>query len=162
MSRLLAKDKREQIKTLRSDGLSYTQIASVVGCHPSTVARLVNPSIRQSARNATIKRNATLRESRNTDARHAYTQTKHDSCVYVASSARQQMCKIGLTTNAKRRLNELRTGCPDIEILLLLPGDRTLELDIHDKLEQYRVVREWFEIDDPTALCQQLREEYEQ
>jgi hypothetical protein len=52
--------------------------------------------------------------------------------------------KIGFTTNLKQRLKAFLTSSADVELLVAIPGDRTLERAIHDKLTECRITRELF------------------
>jgi hypothetical protein len=52
--------------------------------------------------------------------------------------------KIGFTTNLKQRLKSFLTSSPDVRLLLAIPGDRSLERTLHDKLAECRVARELF------------------
>jgi hypothetical protein len=55
------------------------------------------------------------------------------------------LIKIGHTTNLRSRIRSLRTATPkEPRVLLVLPGTRDDERDLHRKFELYGVGREWF------------------
>jgi hypothetical protein len=55
------------------------------------------------------------------------------------------LVKIGHTTNLRSRLRSLRTATPkELRVLLVIPGARDLEQELHRKFEAHRVGREWF------------------
>lgn len=54
--------------------------------------------------------------------------------------------KIGCSTDPSRRLNTLQTGQPrSLELLAVLPGDRELEKQIHERCARFCIRGEWFE-----------------
>jgi Meiotically up-regulated gene 113 len=56
-----------------------------------------------------------------------------------------ELIKIGHTTNLRSRLRSLRTGTPkELRVLLVIPGTRDDEQELHRKFEAHRVRREWF------------------
>lgn len=70
--------------------------------------------------------------------------------------------KIGHTVNLKYRMNNLRNGCWDIELVATFPYDRKLEVWLHDYFRDKRIAgTEWFrnltEVDVKNAVV-----EYEQ
>lgn len=55
------------------------------------------------------------------------------------------LIKIGHTTNLRSRLRSLRTATPkDLSVLLVVPGTRDDEQELHRKFEAHRAGREWF------------------
>ena len=55
------------------------------------------------------------------------------------------LIKIGHTTNLRSRLRSLRTATPEeLRVLLVIPGTRDYEQELHRKFEIHRVGREWF------------------
>lgn len=52
--------------------------------------------------------------------------------------------KIGFSTNLDARLKSFATASADIELLLIIPGDRALERSLHDLLDEARIAREIF------------------
>jgi hypothetical protein len=59
---------------------------------------------------------------------------------YVYTLWRPNQFKIGLTRNPARRARELKG-----RMVLLLPGDRHLERELHNRFEPYRFPQtEWF------------------
>lgn len=60
-------------------------------------------------------------------------------------SAGDDLIKIGHTTNLRTRLRSLRTAHPkELHILLVMPGSRDDEQDLHRRFSDLRVGREWF------------------
>jgi hypothetical protein len=55
--------------------------------------------------------------------------------------------KIGVSTDLRRRIKSFENSCPEVYLLLSLPGDRALEQKLHDLLAESRVVREMFRPD---------------
>lgn len=70
----------------------------------------------------------------------------HDQITYVAWSEAFNFCKVGVTTNLRRRLITLRTGCPDLVIVDTYPVGRDLERFLHRRFEGQRVTGEWFNV----------------
>jgi Meiotically up-regulated gene 113 len=55
------------------------------------------------------------------------------------------LIKIGHTTNLRSRLRSLRTATPkELRVLLVIPGTRDDEQELHRKFEAHRAGREWF------------------
>jgi hypothetical protein len=55
------------------------------------------------------------------------------------------LIKIGHTTNLPSRLRSLRTATPkELRVLLIIPGTRDDEQELHRKFAAYRAGREWF------------------
>jgi hypothetical protein len=60
-------------------------------------------------------------------------------------SADDDLIKIGYTTNISARLRSLRTAHPkELRILLVIPGSRDDEQELHRRFAAFRVGREWF------------------
>jgi hypothetical protein len=64
------------------------------------------------------------------------------SVVYFAEIGKH--IKIGFTTNLKQRLKSFLTSSPYVDLLLAIPGDRSLERTLHDLLADSRIERELF------------------
>jgi hypothetical protein len=61
--------------------------------------------------------------------------------------AADELVKIGHTTNLSSRLRSLRTASPDeLRILLVKPGTRGDEQDLHRRFSEFRISREWFKL----------------
>lgn len=75
---------------------------------------------------------------------------QHD--VYLAYSPSQGTYKIGYASNIGSRLNTLRTGCPDIQLMRSFSGGRAREKEFHAMFRQRCVVfssggkSEWFRL----------------
>ncbi len=68
------------------------------------------------------------------------------SLVYIVRIGKH--AKIGFTTNIAARLKSFMTSAHDVELLLSVPGDRTLERRLHELLSEGRIARELFHLDD--------------
>jgi hypothetical protein len=67
-------------------------------------------------------------------------------------AAGDDLIKIGYTTNLRSRLRSLRTAHPkELQILLVIPGSRDDEQDLHRRFVEFRVGREWFKRCDPIS-----------
>jgi hypothetical protein len=56
-----------------------------------------------------------------------------------------ELIKIGHTTNLPTRLRSLRTATPkELRVLLVIPGMRDDEQNLHRRFEDHRAGREWF------------------
>ena len=70
---------------------------------------------------------------------------KYDSYVYFIQDKMSNMIKIGKANDVEKRLKQLQTSCPyELELLSYIPGDESLEKDIHKKFSEYRHRGEWF------------------
>lgn len=65
-----------------------------------------------------------------------------DQRVYFARAGKQ--VKIGISTNPQKRLQQMRTGNPDITLLGDIPGGRRIETDLHQRFSEARLEGEWF------------------
>lgn len=66
--------------------------------------------------------------------------------------AGDDLIKIGHTTNLDARLRSLRTAHPkELQILLVIPGSRDDEQQLHRRFADLRVGREWFRHDGPIS-----------
>lgn len=64
---------------------------------------------------------------------------------FVSPAQKQDLIKIGYTTNLVARLRSLRTSSPDeLQIHLVIPGSREGEQDLHRQFSSSHVRREWF------------------
>ncbi len=65
-------------------------------------------------------------------------------------SADDDLIKIGYTTNINARMRSLRTAHPkELRILLVIPGSRDDEQELHRRFDAFRVGREWFKHCEP-------------
>jgi len=67
---------------------------------------------------------------------------RNNSYVYIAVSG--DKLKVGLSINPESRIEQLRTGAPDIELIEKYPGNKEIEKDTHKKFKEYSVGGEWF------------------
>ena len=68
-------------------------------------------------------------------------------------SADDELVKIGHTTNLSARLRSLRTAHPkELSILLVIPGSRDDEQELHQRFAEFRVKREWFKLAEPIGF----------
>jgi T5orf172 domain-containing protein len=95
-----------------------------------------------------------LREQEENELRQRQTTNRASRPSFVYFARREELIKIGVTTNIKKRLNDISKGnsMPEgmtvgpVELLVTTPGDRSLEGRLHDEFAEYRVARtEWFE-----------------
>ena len=57
--------------------------------------------------------------------------------------------KLGFSKNPKRRLKQLQTANAEkLMLLKVFPGDKKVEKELHDLLDEYRMEGEWFLYDD--------------
>lgn len=148
--------------------VTQREAAKQVGCGQSHISRLWNAEHREKARmysltyrqshlNASRQHNVEYHRSHKDPAkrRQEYALTLHEELIYIVYSELQGLVKIGRTRNVVRRLKELRIGGPDIIIVTTFPGNRLLELAIHDTLGEKRfnhTSREWFRITPAEAV----------
>ncbi|MEX0611216.1 MAG: GIY-YIG nuclease family protein, partial [Pirellulales bacterium] len=69
------------------------------------------------------------------------------SYVYFIEAIGRNEIKIGTSSEPEKRLLELQTGNgSQLELLGMMGGNRTVECEIHDRFQQYRVRQagEWF------------------
>ena len=65
--------------------------------------------------------------------------------IYAIEAEGREYIKIGFSTNVERRLAALQTGTPDeLRLIAHWPGTLAEERQIHLKLKEWRIVREWF------------------
>ena len=62
--------------------------------------------------------------------------------VYIAKS--EERLKIGISYDPSIRLEQLRIGCPDIELMFNIEGDKSIEKKAHKYFETYSIGGEWF------------------
>ncbi|SHL74993.1 GIY-YIG nuclease family protein [Streptomyces yunnanensis] len=75
--------------------------------------------------------------------------------VYLVGSTLTRPVKIGVATNVKARLDELRVGSPlPLHLIWKARGGRALERTLHEYFSPYRIHGEWFDFGDenPAAL----------
>ena len=75
---------------------------------------------------------------------------KYSGYVYIIRRTRDGLYKIGVSKNPKQRIQQLKTGVPDLEVINIIKTDHARELEriIHDKYASVRVGKsEWFDID---------------
>lgn len=66
--------------------------------------------------------------------------------IYFAQTSDNRHIKIGYTTNVAKRIEGLRTASPmPIKVLATMPGDGSIEHQIHARFHGLRVNREWFQ-----------------
>jgi hypothetical protein len=65
-------------------------------------------------------------------------------------STEDDLIKIGYTTSLRSRIRSLRTASPkELSVLLVVPGSRDDERQLHNRFEAFRVGRQWFRRCDP-------------
>lgn len=65
--------------------------------------------------------------------------------VYFVQGKKTRLVKIGFSTNADRRLDDLQSGSPDtLRMLGMAPGSRLAERRLHEVFQDHRVHGEWF------------------
>ena len=65
--------------------------------------------------------------------------------VYFLQSQTLGLVKIGSANNVARRLDQLRTACPDeLRLIAVINGDVEAERQLHKKFARLRVRGEWF------------------
>ena len=63
--------------------------------------------------------------------------------IYFIKSANK--VKIGYTKNVRKRKKYIQSHCSEkCELLVLIPGDRKLEKEIHQHFKKYKSHGEWF------------------
>ena len=72
--------------------------------------------------------------------------------VYLIGDLTRGVCKIGISTNVKRRLKDIQCGYPyPLVILATLKGTFELEHSLHYQFKRYQLQSEWFTIE-PTIF----------
>ena len=57
--------------------------------------------------------------------------------------------KIGYAEDPSKRIPSIQTSSPfQLEVLLIIDGDYSIERDLHQKFQDFRVSGEWFEFND--------------
>ena len=65
--------------------------------------------------------------------------------IYLIYCSKTKTCKIGYSYNPDNRLKELQTGNPyHLELITTVPGDISIEKDIHSKFNHLKLKGEWF------------------
>jgi hypothetical protein len=76
--------------------------------------------------------------------------------VYAVRNNYTNLTKIGLTTNPANRIRSLETGGGvELDIICVVEthiDPKLVETAIHEKLDLYRKLGEWFDVDEETAL----------
>lgn len=81
-----------------------------------------------------------------------------ESVVYFLYSPATDMVKIGVTTQLRARISDLNTAHGvELQLLLLLPGDRLVERRMHRRFADLRAGREWFKAEE--SLLQFIADE---
>ena len=66
--------------------------------------------------------------------------------IYFISNG-SDLVKIGYSSNPLRRLKDLQTASPNqLELLAVLPGDKTTEIEYHSKFATFKIRGEWFKM----------------
>ena len=76
---------------------------------------------------------------------------KHVASVYLINMVGTSFYKIGVATNAKKRVKELQTGNPlplEVTYEARVTDAYGFELALHKKFDDYRIQNEWFELTD--------------
>lgn len=69
--------------------------------------------------------------------------------IYFAYCGSLDRLKIGTTTELKKRLSALQTGCPEpLELIGTIPGGRVEEAALHREFQHLRLKGEWFRGDE--------------
>lgn len=79
-----------------------------------------------------------------------------ESNTYIAMDENTRLYKIGRSIDVERRISGLRCANPGIKLIAYLEKD--IERELHQKLKDFHVVREWFEI--PVKVLKKIIEEY--
>ena len=75
------------------------------------------------------------------------------SNVYVMSGGKH--IKIGISTDVKKRISAVQTGCPfRVEIVKAWPTNQPSKIEVaaHEVLRKYRTAGEWFNVPTPVGV----------
>ncbi len=86
---------------------------------------------------------------------HPYAKVKPKKkmpAVYLIADVANNVCKIGYSTNVKKRIKTLQTSYPhQLTIISAIHGDKLLEEQLHNLFSQYRLKGEWFILSEDIA-----------
>lgn len=97
------------------------------------------------------------------NARRSNKKMRPDGFIYIAKYGYEDIYKIGVSTNVKRRIYDLDSSCPKPVILIesfWFKNVYEMEECIHDNFKEDSIRREWFKINSFVieSICSQLRE----
>jgi hypothetical protein len=74
--------------------------------------------------------------------------------LYILHIQDAGICKVGRSSNVERRLKEIRSYCPwlEIELAAVFPDKGWIEPTVHGGLKSKRVGREWFKVSQTEAI----------
>lgn len=73
---------------------------------------------------------------------------EYDGYIYFIQGLCGGAIKIGYSQEPIKRLNQLQTGYPDtLTILMMIPGNKDLEQQLHEEFYEYKLKGEWFKPD---------------
>lgn len=87
---------------------------------------------------------------RSVNARKVNSKKKPNGYLYVLNIENTSHYKIGVSSNPKRRISDIRSSCPyNIDILFLEFYSHVYELEgmIHEELKNNEMRHEWFDLD---------------
>lgn len=99
---------------------------------------------------AAIKYYDLLKQKKDLDKSNSSDDSNKFGFVYIIKDSVSNFYKIGKTLNLKQRLNQLKTGNPNISIIASKKTKKysILEFHLHKKYKHKRIVCEWFNLDE--------------
>ena len=68
--------------------------------------------------------------------------------IYLITCKENNTCKIGLSSNPKRRLAQLQTSSSyKLHLDTIIDGDCNVEKELHEKFKSFKLMGEWFTYD---------------
>ncbi len=128
-------------------GLKYADFAKAVGVPKSTIARWVIEEGLPATRRGTCWARIDLEAGQAWIKAHRLNSVaiRRKAVVYFATRASDNAIKIGMTSNLKRRLRDLRKEHKEeITLLASMPGDTKKEFSLHERFKTSRLDGEWF------------------
>lgn len=80
---------------------------------------------------------------------HLYSET----FVYLIKNPDTGFIKIGFSSNPEKQLEQLKTGCPNAQLLTKFRGTRNDEGKLHKVFFERRIVREWFSLTENDVIA---------
>jgi len=81
--------------------------------------------------------------------------------IYFIGNKKENICKIGVSSNVEKRIKEIQCSCPfSVEVLITYPvsDDYLIEKALHNKYNEHRQNGEWFNLSVITEIHEGINE----
>lgn len=131
---------------LNPDLIGYQEFARKLGIPYGTVKRWVHEGMPCVRSGSSVRLMSSVAEQWVKENRGDSVSFGRVAVVYVAQRDSDRAVKIGWTSNLFQRQRELRKVSGNVAVFAAIPGDKPVELRLHERFKAFRIDGEWFAV----------------